>query len=370
MTSPFAEADEHYANDRFEEAERVRQRAIQEIQHYEAKHRDGFFDDRLAEARARPRREQTLREVRQMVQDAETAREDRKYADAQKHYQRAKRKAQSCSRADDDPRMQQIVELAAKALRTDEIRLGSKGYVLQAGEWMTKDDALAAEMAEQGKRYHKGLWLTEAEITKLEQKRVIKVVAPAVKTTTQKPAKPTPSPKPVVYVLDDFEKKKIEWRVADWGNRGKLSPIDQNGSMAIKIDYTKRDGEDNKCAIQRGIPKACAFETRDAVLLNVTNLSRAGLKLSLAFHTRDWESFYETPGKYVKRGLNRDIAFDLRGRRFKSKATDWEHKSPLRAPETMGTMYIMIYPRQPGAATIDNIRLVSGMRTGARRQHR
>ena len=363
MGEPLAKADEHYTNGRFEEADRLYQKAIQEIEQYEAEHGDGFFQERLDVAKARLRAEQAVREVRQMMQDAEAARRDAKYADAQKHYQRAKQTAQSCFDADRDRRMQELAELAAKALQADDIRLGSKGHVLQAGKWMTKDEALAAKMAEQGKKLHQGQWLTEAEIAKLEQKI-------AAKRAVQKPAKPRPKPKPAVHVLDDFEKKKVEWRIAGWGNGGKLARVDQGGSVALKIEYTKRDGEDNKCAIQREIPKACAFETRDTVLLDVHNLSRAGLRLSLAFHTRDWESFYETRGTYVKRGLNKDIAFDLRSRGFKCKATGWDHKSILRDPETMGTMYIMIYPRQPGAATIDNVRLVSRAGGGSPRRQR
>jgi len=370
VSAPLAEAHEHYANGRFKEAEQLFQRAIQEIQHYEDKHGDGFFHERLDEAQARVRAEQALREARQMMQDADAARRDAQYPDAQKHYQRARQKAQSCPGADGDRRMHDLADLATNALSTDEIRLGAKGYVPHAGQWMTKEEALAARMAEQGKKLHKGEWLTEAEIAKREQKDSAKAAAPTTKRAAQKPVKPPPPPKPLVYVLDDFEKKKVEWRVAAWGNEGKLSRIDRDGSMALKVDYTKRDGEDNKCAIQRDLPEAGALATRDVVLLDVANLSRAGLRLSLAFQPRDGSSFYETPGTYVKRGSNRDVSFDLRSRRFKCEATDWDYKSPLRGPETMGILYIMIYPRQPGAATVDNVRFVSRMRASAPKRRR
>ena len=378
VTQILAEAENLYEDEEYEEAQKCYEKAILAMKEYKKTHTDGFFDDRLDEIEEFLEKEQAYREVWAVLQKAETARQGSKYVDAKKFYLEAKKKAQSQYQLTRDERMEQFVELATKALASDEIRLGSQGWVFYAGKWMTKEEQFATEMVKQGKTRYNGEWLTKAEIDKLKKAEAAKLAAkikdrmaarakaakgktPAIKKIVKRPrrpADPPADPGAEIWMFDDFESSTITWNMASWGNKGTTSLVKVGKSTVLKMDYTKRAGNDNKFVIQKRIPKSWDLATRDQILLDMKNEGKAAFQLALAFQTRDWEGFYESRGRYIKTGESKNIMFDLREKRFKCEATGWAHKSELRRVNEIGMLLIMIYPKQPGTVTLDNVRFV------------
>lgn len=373
-----AEAENLYEDEEYEEAQKQYEKAILAMKGYKKTHRDGFFDEKLAEIEEFLEKEQAYREVWAVLQNAETARQGSKYIDAKKFYLEAQKKAQSQYQLTKDERMEQFVELATKALASDEIRLGSQGWVFYAGKWMAKEEQFAAQMAKQGKKLYKDEWLTQAEIEKLKKAGAAKLAAaikqrmaarakaakgkaPAIKKTVKKPprpAEPPADPNAEIWMLDDFESSKITWNIASWGNKGTMSLVKAGKSTVLKMDYEKRGGDDNKFVIQKRIPKSWDISSRDQVLFDMKNEGKVAFQLALAFQTRDWEGFYESQGKYIRAGDNKNLMIDLRAKRFKCKETGWAHKSGLSRIKEIGMLLIMIYPKQPGTVTLDNVRFV------------
>lgn len=188
-----------------------------------------------------------------------------------------------------------------------------------------------------------------------------KGTAPAIEKpvgeTTQS-EEPPADPNAEIWVFDDFESSKITWDIASWGNKGKTALVKEGESTVLKIDYTKQAGDANKLVIQKRIPKSWALSTRDLVVLDLENKGKAALQLAVAFQTRDWAGFYESRGKYIRTGNNKSIMFDLRAKRFKCKDSGWANTSELKRMDEFGYMLIIIYPRESGTVTLDNVRFV------------
>ena len=156
-------------------------------------------------------------------------------------------------------------------------------------------------------------------------------------------------------MLDDFEGEEILWKLASWGSPGKLSIVDREGSARLALAYTRTHVD--KCVIQRKIGRECEFGKRRRLVLDAYNESAYGLQLTVGFFIGDGKGFYESIGKHVRKGTNRDISFDLMSQRFKCAKSGWANASPLEDRDQVTAMVIFVYPRGPGVVTFDNIRL-------------
>ena len=137
-----------------------------------------------------------------------------------------------------------------------------------------------------------------------------------------------------------------------------IAPIlDDFGYELVDLQY-KKEGSSDKCAVQRAIPLPWPFESRDQMVLDVYNENKSGVNLAMAFFTNHGRGFYESTGKYIKKGANKDVTYDLRSTKFKCAATGWNYGSPLKNPEAVNSVVLMIYPRSSGIVTFDNIRFV------------
>jgi len=159
-----------------------------------------------------------------------------------------------------------------------------------------------------------------------------------------------------VWVLDDFETPRIQWRVESWACPGKTSLVKKGKNTQLKLEYTRTGGD--KCAMRRYIPISWPFESRDEILIDVTNEGKATFQMTLAFFTKNGKGFYETTGQRVPPGEKKNVMYDLRSKRFKCAETGWANKSPLMGPETVTSVVLMVYPNTPGTIVIDNVRLV------------
>lgn len=370
-----AEADQACQDGQYEEYEALYQKAIQQARKHKKAYQDDSFDDRVKEIQAFLESKQAQQDVWQVVQKAEAARKGNKYDVAKSYYQEVQKKATAYFDANPDATMKEYVDRAKKALASDEIRLGSQGYVLHDGKWMTEEEKRGRVMAKRGMVLYKGKWMKREEKDKLikaeEAQRAAAKAKAAAKASAKakapagpaKAAKAPPPPKPAVpakdpnekvWMFDDFEHGKVLWPSQSWGDNTTLSLVKSGKSTALKADFTK--GKEGKCALQRAIPKPWPFESRDAVLMDVDNKSKGGFQLAIAIFTHGWKGFYESTGVYIKNGMNKDVTFDLRSKRFKCAQSGWAYKSPLNDPDAVSSIVLMIYPRNSGTVNFDNVR--------------
>ena len=370
-----AQADRACQDGKYEEYEALYQKAIQEARQYKKNYKDGFFDDKVKEIQAFLENKRAQQDVWQVVQKAEDARKGKKYDVAKSYYQEVLKKATTYFDVNPDATMKEYMDRAKKALASDEIRLGSQGYVLYDGTWMTDEERRGRIMAKRGMVLYKGKWMKREEKDKLvkaeEARRAAAKAKPAAKakakakapTKVVKVVKKPPPPKPKVpakdpnekvWMFDDFEHGKVLWPRQSWGDNATLSLVKSGKSTVLKVDFTK--GKEGKCALQRAIPKPWPFESRDAVVMDVDNKSKGGFQLAISLFTHGWKGFYESTGVYVKKGMNKDVTFDLRSKRFKCAQTGWAYKSPLKDPKAVSSIVLMIYPRNPGTFNLDNVR--------------
>ena len=215
-----------------------------------------------------------------------------------------------------------------------------------------------------------------AKPVKKTQVTVAKVTPPAPKKT----AKPTPAPKPAtkpaptqpekkvtppkpkappaisgfktidkVWVIDDFEQGKNHWKPETWANPAKTS----TNTKELKV--TLQDGKHDKSALYR--TASLDMSDRGKFVLDVRNNTTKEVKLAIAFMTGGTPTFHETEAAAVKPGLCKNVTFDLKSTKFKSAATQWEHKAALNDPNAVKRVIILIYGGNQGEICLDNVRL-------------
>ncbi len=164
-----------------------------------------------------------------------------------------------------------------------------------------------------------------------------------------------------VLVWEGFEKENV-FRCVDWENAGRaelsIAPnYYSEGTRSLKVDFKKSPKE--------GIEKIAFYKeakldlSNSKVILDIYNISFYNLEVALGFDTGRQRTYYETIAKSIKRGWNKDIAFDLGTYDFKSKETNWEYSAYLKDANVIRRLFILIYyPSDFKAATIyvDNIR--------------
>ncbi len=293
------------------------------------------------------------------------------YQMAQSYYKQAQRKAEMYYSRTQDAKLKEYVELAKKELDSDEIRMGSQGRVFYDGKWMTPEAKARLEKIKMGLVFYNNKWMKATEVAKLKaQARLAAEVARKAQLAKRKkkPAKaPTRRPRRTrpkvlamdgnadVWMFDDFENQtKPRWRVESWGAPATLSLAKKGKNTVLKVDYTTKGSD--KCALRKYIPLQWPFETRDELVLDVNNMSKASVQLTLAFFTKGGKGFYETVGRNIRVGETKNVVYDLRSQRFKCAETGWANKSPLKDPGSVTSMCLMLYPRLAGTITFDNIR--------------
>ena len=164
-----------------------------------------------------------------------------------------------------------------------------------------------------------------------------------------------------ILVWEGFEKGN-EFRSTDWENAGKAElSIALNyyseGTRSLKVDFKKSSKE--------GIEKIAFYKeakldlSNSKVVLDIYNNSFYNLEVALGFDTGRQRIYYESLTKSIKRGWNKDIAFDLGTYNFKSKQTHWRHSAYVKDVNDIKRLFILVYyPSDFKAATIyvDNIR--------------
>lgn len=129
------------------------------------------------------------------------------------------------------------------------------------------------------------------------------------------------------------------------------------GTRSLKVDF-KKSPKDwiNKTAFYKDVRLDLA---NAKIILDVYNFSFFNLEIALGFDTGKDNVFYESITKPIKRGWNKEIAFDLAAYDFKNKQTDWRYSTHLKDAGDVKRFFIIVYyPDDFKNATvyIDNIR--------------
>ena len=153
------------------------------------------------------------------------------------------------------------------------------------------------------------------------------------------------------------------WKLPAWSGRSELKVVKSKAcegerSLRVRLDMSY------------GL-KICLFR---AEMLNLSHHrwivldAYAGrpVNLRVAFVTGSRRFHYETPGRPLRRGWNRDISFDLSSSTFKSRRTDWKHVDRLELRRIVREVAVIIEsagavrPARDGYASLwlDNIRFV------------
>lgn len=180
--------------------------------------------------------------------------------------------------------------------------------------------------------------------------------APAEPEKKVAPPKP-PVPPPIgpykggdsVWVVDDFELGNNTWQVEAWANPATLSIAD--GALKVVLGEGKQD----KSAIGRAA--SLDLSDRGRFTLDVRNGAAKDVKVAVAFMTGGGSTYFETEPAAAKPGVNKGVTFDLKSEKFKSAASNWEHKAKLLDANAVKRVCILIYGENKAEVALDNIKI-------------
>lgn len=165
-------------------------------------------------------------------------------------------------------------------------------------------------------------------------------------------------------VWEGFEGKS-NWVMVEWRNsgRGRMEVSKENyseGAKSLKVVMNKEKKTDReKVGISR--EGYLNLSRANGVVMDIFCDSDDGLAVSIGFDAGDKGAFFESVKKQLRKGWNRDVAFDLSGSNFKCEASDWKFEKPISDRSNITKMHIIIY--RPSnviseeSVYIDNIRI-------------
>jgi hypothetical protein len=160
-------------------------------------------------------------------------------------------------------------------------------------------------------------------------------------------------------VFDSFEGVN-DWGFESWDNVGGVAlsisaEKASDGKQSLKA-VAKEEKEDwkNRFVVSR---EASLDLSGSDMYMDVYTDAASGISVAVAFDTSG--EYYESEGRILNQGWNKDVKFDLGARDFKCKASDWKNSVPLADRSDISKVFILVqHPKKmKGAAVfIDNIR--------------
>jgi len=278
-------------------------------------------------------------------------------------------------------RISEYRDQAEKASNAPDVR----GLVLYEGEYVTpeeKERRFTKRMEAEGRRRHKGEWLTEEEFHRAQGEVLYKgrwvtperrdrLLAAERKNRGREPVKqrePPPMPKPPVvtgdsspdkqrWIIDDFEVAAHRWTNAPWkpteANSCELATV--SGSEGGQLQLKFKPGQCDKSAVVR--PLGLDLRSRSRLVFDVRNNTGEPIRVAIAFRT---DEYYESRSKSLRLGENKNVKFDLTSGDFKCAATNWACAAKLGRPESVSHLYILFYYNGTGSVLLDNIAALGG----------
>ncbi len=150
--------------------------------------------------------------------------------------------------------------------------------------------------------------------------------------------------------------EKGEWLVEPWSAPAAVSVTDDGSSRGALLRVVAA-GPGEKIAARRAVELAIPAGVR--LVCEALNRSSGDVCLAWAFATGEGAEYQESlpqrlpPGRWVC-----DFTLDPRAAAFKSAASEWRHVAPLRAPDQIRSLTLLVYGAVKDAEVrVDRIRI-------------
>ncbi len=276
-----------------------------------------------------------------------------------------------------------------RALESDAIRLGSKGYKEYEGQWYELDEwhRLMDYVKYQGEwltrdEYHRrlgyvkyeGKWYSKRDYEKLKaeeearrkreeaeakeraeeyKKRLGAIEAEKKRLAEEKRRKEELKrekypPDAESWIVDDFE-GEIAWSPEKWSRplRARAVSKDDNRELVIVM---AAGGSENCWACGKDID--VDMTSRDTITMDVFNEMDKKVKLSIALST---DNYYESQPKQISSGVNRGLSFPIRTSDFKFESGGEQLAGSVSQLSNVRRLTIVIYADEGGRIRVDNI---------------
>ena len=162
-----------------------------------------------------------------------------------------------------------------------------------------------------------------------------------------------PGPSAAEDARDGLEKG--DWTVEPWGAPAVVSANADAGDRGVVLRAVA-SGDGEKIAVRRAVELALPPGSR--LLCEVFNRSDKDIGIAWAFSTGEAAEYQESPPQRVPPGRwVLDLAVSPQAAAFKSEATGWRHEAPLRAPEQIRSLTLLVYgAARDGEVWVDRIR--------------
>lgn len=127
----------------------------------------------------------------------------------------------------------------------------------------------------------------------------------------------------------------------------------------VGVRFRKGAGEFDGWRAQATVARSVSLTLTDGqvLLLDVINPMKGGARIAVAFMSPN-KPYIESAPVFLRPGLNKNVAIDLRQQTFKTEAVNWQNRAAFPDSVTVDRLFILTYPQQPaGALEFGNIRL-------------
>ena len=246
--------------------------------------------------------------------------------------------------------LEQIMQNGKVRWVTKEEKLKHLGHKKVKGEWLSPKQ-YAAFMKKEAKRKE-----DEARRKAEEVRRRKEEAARRAERERKRKLKEKSGPKAKQWVIDDFTKKRLFWRVETWENANPVKLAIVTRGRRKLLHLALQGGPKDKAAVTRGW--RVDLTSRDRIELDVLN--ETGIPLQLAVMLITTSDQFESRPVDIRKGLNRGVGFKLKTKDFKCKATGWRHETAIKGLESVRRITFLVYRDRKGSLYFDNVVAIKG----------
>ncbi|MDD4879330.1 MAG: hypothetical protein PHR22_02600, partial [Candidatus Omnitrophica bacterium] len=161
-------------------------------------------------------------------------------------------------------------------------------------------------------------------------------------------------------VLWDGLEAKHLWSLAQWGDAARLTIVPDNkteGEKCFKVEFGP-EGKQNppKGLVLEREQSAIDLDSTKKLIVDIYN-DGPPFELALVLYT---DEFIESATETIKKGLNKDVTFNIHEKDFKSPTSNWQYNYAPRAGTIAWRIMFIMYAEDTeakGNIYFDNIRV-------------
>jgi hypothetical protein len=147
------------------------------------------------------------------------------------------------------------------------------------------------------------------------------------------------------------------WRIEKWANPGIIShrkTVQRDvENKILKVVYKAKSSDKTAARLQY----TTDLTPKKICVMDVYNPDKRVISVAIAFVTNPGYNWYESKGIVLKQGWNLNVKFDLTGKDFKSKATNWMFNSKIKNRDNIVQFIVLIYNgTREGTLFFDNVK--------------